>query len=259
MNRWRIPLALLVFLVWLGIMFWGAWNPHDPTRVVDTITGGISHQILSAGIFLLVVVIALRWWDVGFDAPRPWSSLRVVAFPAAYLALFTAGTLLVGWPAPSVVFFLALNCLLVGFSEELMFRGVLFRAFRSGMSLWPSIWLTSVMFGSVHVLNAFGTGDIFGAVIQACTAFMAGTFFLAMVLRTGSILPSMLIHAAWDFLLTTMAAGSPVLESAPLAPSFVTLLLPFALETPLFIYSIFVLRKIARETSPQPIRAAHSA
>jgi len=259
MNRWRIPLALLVFVVWLGIMFWGAWTPHDPTRAVDTIVGAISYQILGAGLFLLIVVIPLGWRDVGFNAPRPIGSLRVLAFPAAYLALFMVGTLLVGWPAPSAIFFLALNCLLVGFSEELMFRGVLFRAFRSGMPLWPSIWLTSVLFGSVHVLNAFGTGDVFGAAIQACTAFMAGTFFLAVVLRTGSILPSMLFHAAWDFLLTTMAAGSPMPASAALPPSLIAVLLPLALETPLFVYSIFVMRKIARETSSRHIGKAQSA
>ena len=47
--------------------------------------------------------------------------------PAVYLVLFLALTLVVGWPSPSTILFLAINTLIVGFSEELAFRGVLFR------------------------------------------------------------------------------------------------------------------------------------
>ena len=257
LKNLRIPAALLAFAVWLAIMVWGFWVPHDPTAVTDTITAGVAYKILAAGAFLLAVVLVMGWRDIGFNPPRPWASLKILRFPAVYLALFFAGTLLVGWPSPNVVFFLALNTILVGFSEELMFRGVLYRAFTTALTFWPAIWLTSALFGAVHVLNVFTTGDLFSATLQALTAFMAGTFFLAVVLKTHSILPSMLLHTLWDFLLTTMAAGAPALDHAAAGPSLVTVFLPFALEAPLFIYSVVVLRKLGREAAP--LRSATAA
>ncbi|MBI4045372.1 MAG: CPBP family intramembrane metalloprotease [Devosia nanyangense] len=146
---------------------------------------------------------------------------------------------------PATVAFLAVNALLVGFSEETMFRGVLYRGLRSRLSFWPAAWVTSAIFGCVHVLNSLGTGDLLAASLQAITAFMAGTFFLAVVLRTRSILPAILLHAAWDFLLLTMASSTP--DIGPIEPSLVTLSLPLLLDLPLFIYALFILRKAAAQ------------
>jgi membrane protease YdiL (CAAX protease family) len=116
--------------------------------------------------------------------------------------------LLSGLPPASVMIILAVNTFAVGFSEEMMFRGVLYRALARRLAFWPAIWITSILFGGIHLLNAFTTGDLTAATLQAITAFMSGVFFLTCVLRTGSILPSMLYHACWDFLLTVSTAGA---------------------------------------------------
>jgi len=250
----RIPLAFAALAVWIAIMFWGAWLPHETASLAEGVTSSISTSIVAASVFLAILVVAMRWWDIGFNAPRPWNSLRVLIGPAVYLVLFFIGTLLVGWPAPHTVLILAVNTLLVGFSEETMFRGVLFRGLRSGIPFWPAVWLTSVIFGSVHVLNATGTGDLIAAVTQAVTAFMAGTFFLALVLRTRSIVPAILFHACWDFLLVTIASSMP--DPGPIEPSLTSLLLPLLLDIPLFIYAIVLLRGIARQESENGSSAA---
>ena len=253
----RIPVAFAALIVWMLITVWGVWTPHDPSTLIEGVASGPAWSIIGAGAFLLALVLVMGWKDMGFNAPRPWSSLRLFWFPLLYIVLFFVGSLFVGLPPQNVIFFLGINTLAVGFSEELMFRGVLFRALQSRLAIWPAIWLTSILFGSVHVINAFTTGDLLGASVQAVTAFMSGVFFLAMVLRTGSIWPSMLFHAAWDFLLTMTAAGGAIRASdattgEPSSMSM-TLLLPLLLILPNFIYGLFLLRKVGRPGLSQPI------
>jgi membrane protease YdiL (CAAX protease family) len=244
MQQYRIPIALAAMVAWILITVWGVWTPHEATSIVQSVAGGIAWQIVGAGLFLLALVLVMRWDDMAFNAPSPWASLRVLWFPAIYLALFAAAALFVGLPGPQIILFLAINTLAVGFSEELMFRGVLYRALRTRLNLWPAIWISCVLFGSVHVINAFTTGDVLGAVVQATTAFMSGVFFLAIVLRTGSIIPSMLFHAGWDFLLTVTASSVPVAEAATSGHSTITILAPLAFILPNFVYALFLLRKV---------------
>ena len=259
-DRIRIPVAFAALIVWLLITVWGVWNPHDPATLTDGVASGPAWSIIGAGAFLLALVLVMGWKDMGFNAPRPWSSLRLFWFPLLYIGLFFAGSLFIGLPPQNVILFLAINTLAVGFSEELMFRGVLFRALQTRLPIWPAIWLTSVIFGSVHVINALTTGDLLSASVQAVTAFMSGVFFLAMVLRTGSILPSMLFHACWDFLLTMTAAGGAIRadETAAGEPSSIsmTMLLPLLLILPNFIYGLFLLRKVGRPVAPQPMASS---
>ena len=247
-DRLRIPVAVLALVIWALITVWGVWKPHAPSSIADGVAGGIAWHILGAGAFLVALVLVMGWKDMGFNAPRPWSSLRLFWFPLLYIGLFLAVSLFVGLPPAHVIAILALNTLLVGFSEELMFRGVLFRALQSRLAIWPAIWLTSILFGSVHVVNAFTTGDLLGASVQAVTAFMSGVFFLAMVLRTGSIWPSMLFHAGWDFLLVMTAAGaaSRAGEAASGTSGHLLLVFPLLLIAPNFAYGLFLLRKIGR-------------
>ncbi|MDB5585785.1 MAG: hypothetical protein JWP26_755 [Devosia sp.] len=249
-NTLRIPIAVAAVVIWILITVWGVWTPHDPTSLTAGISGGVAWSIVGAGAFMLVVVLALGWRDIGFNAPQPWSSLRVLAFPAIYIVLFAAGVALIGLPAPSVVFFLAINTLAVGFSEEIAFRGVLFRALHTRLRLWPSIWIAAIAFGGVHVVNGFTTGDFLNASVQALTAFMSGIFFMALVLRTRSIIPSMLFHALWDFLLTTIGAGSASSGAAASGDRhWWVLLVPPLFILPNFLYGLWLLRKV-QDTGP---------
>ena len=91
------------------------------------------------------------------------------------------------------------NSLLVGISEELMYRGILLYGARTRYSLWASIWIVSLLFGLVHSLNGFLTGAFGPAIIQAVMAFFSGVMFMGLRMRQNSLLPAMLIHGLWDF------------------------------------------------------------
>lgn len=248
MAAYRIPIACAAVIAWTVITVWGVWQPHDPTALTATVSEHIAWPIMIAGLFMFVLSRILGWTDLGLQAPTPWRSLILLLPSAIYFLIFGSMIALVGPPPASMVLFLAINTLAVGFSEEIAFRGVLFHALHTRWTLWASIGVTSLVFGSVHMINGFTTGDFVAAAVQAVTAFMSGVFFTALMLRTNSILPAMAFHALWDFLLTMIGAGKA--ESVVASPEhqWWTLIVPVIFILPNFLYGLWLLRKIANAT-----------
>jgi membrane protease YdiL (CAAX protease family) len=242
----RVAAALVAVAVWAAITInfgrdWG--GPNRPLD--DTVNSGFAWQIFWAGAFIFAVVLVLRWRDVGLNAPKP-HTLHLLWLPAIFIAAFFVGAVVLGLPPLPVVGIILLNAAMVGWSEELAFRGVLFSALRTTVSIWPAMLLSSILFGSIHVLNGFGTGDWSGAVVQAVSAAMSGLLFVAILIRTGSIIPAMVVHALWDgglFLMT--AAMRDNLVAGPAGePSSLQFLLPIAFDLPNFLFALWLLRKV---------------
>jgi len=277
--RYRLTLSLLAVLIWilvqagpglLRIVAEGvpaaANLVEGATSFADAVSSGIAYNILFAIIALLVIAVVLRWTDLGFVPPRPWKSLWLLWFPGLYLLLFYAADIAVGFPPMPVLGVLFVNTLLVGISEELAFRGVLFQGLRSRLGIWPSVLISSVLFGALHVANVLTTGDLLSAVAQAMAATMTGVVLAAVVVRTGSIVPAMALHVLWDFgvlvaVTSTVAnADAAAGGEAPAAiPEFSPLLyfLPVAFNLPNFLYALFLLRRRRVDTAtPETVEGA---
>jgi len=251
--RPRIAIALVALVVWAAITVWGAWRPHAPVAVAEGVAAGIAWRIIAAGAFVTALALVMRWGDLGVALPRP-GSLRAFRLPALYLLLFLLIALILGLPPGPVLAVLAINTLAVGISEELMFRGILYRALATRWRLWPAVAMTSIAFGAVHLLNALTTGNLTTAALQAVTAILSGVFLMAAALSTRSIVPGMLYHAAWDLLLAVMVVGAPKPAAAPIPGASLgvaALLVPLAFVLPLFIHGLVLLRRVAREGDPR--------
>lgn len=248
----RLPLALLVFIGWvLATLFSMNWASDGAKKpLVETVTHGVSWNIVIAIAVLALATLAFRWRDLGFVAPRRVNLLKLMWFPLLYLVLFLALGLFLGLPPISTMVFLAINTALVGLSEEWMFRGVIFQAWRSRLAIWPAIILTCLMFGSVHVLNVFVTGELGPSILQATTAALSGLVFVALLIRTGSIWVPIAYHALWDFGTFMVSSGAAKDAGAAEPGAGMALLLPLALVLPNFLYALYLLRKVRNVTAP---------
>lgn len=102
-------------------------------------------------------------------------------------------------PAESVLY--VLSMLLVGFLEELIFRGFLFQAMRSD-SLKAAVIVSSLTFGIGHIVNLVnGSGaQLLPNLLQVCYAAAAGFLFVILFIRTGSLLPCIVTHSVLNAL-----------------------------------------------------------
>ena len=247
----RLLLSLAAFAIWVGITVFTAAVPEGGTiSLADLVTKGVNWSIAGAGAFLLVLVLWQGWRDVGLDRPVSLAAVRLSWLPLLYIVAGLGLAIALGLPPVGVLLLVLLNSLLVGLSEELMFRGVLLQGFRGLLALWPAVLLTSLMFGAVHSLNVFVTGDLGPALIQSVAAFLSGLFFIALRLRTGSLWPPILVHGLWDFTTFSIGlAGGGLSDAggADTAPSgAVSVFLPILLVLPNAIYGLWLMRNLGR-------------
>lgn len=87
--------------------------------------------------------------------------------------------------------------LCVGFLEEVIFRGLLFKAIAKD-NIKSAIVISSVTFGIGHIINLFnGSGmDLVGNLCQIGFAIAVGFLLVTIFYRGGSLLPSILFHSA---------------------------------------------------------------
>lgn len=95
-------------------------------------------------------------------------------------------------------------CMLcVGFLEEVIFRGLLFKAIAKD-NIKSAIVISSVTFGVGHIINLFnGTGmDLVDNLCQIVFAIAVGFLLVTIFYRGGSLLPCIIVHAAINTLST---------------------------------------------------------
>ena len=99
----------------------------------------------------------------------------------------------------TVLYMLTMMC--VGFLEEIIFRGMLFKAM-SKDSLKSAVAVSSVTFGIGHIINLFnGSGaELLPNLLQVIYAVAAGFMFVMIFLKSGSLSPCIAIHGVFNAL-----------------------------------------------------------
>ena len=120
----------------------------------------------------------------------------------------------------------------VGFLEEFIFRGLLFRAMEKN-GLYSAIIVSSLTFGIGHIINLFnGSGaDILSNLCQIISAVAFGFLFVVIFYRSQSLLPCIATHSAINALSviskeTTLSSGvvsSLIITVIAIAYTFVLL------------------------------------
>ena len=89
---------------------------------------------------------------------------------------------------------LAAEALIPGFTEELLFRGILFRYIEKAAGSWIALAVTAALFGLAHIANQGATWFSSLAI-----AIEAGILLGAVYMLTRRLWAAMGLHAAWNF------------------------------------------------------------
>ena len=94
-----------------------------------------------------------------------------------------------------------ISMLCVGFLEEVIFRGFLFKAI-SVNNLKRAVIISSVTFGIGHIVNLLNGAPVFDTLMQIIYAVALGFLFTIIFLKSGSLIPCILTHSAINSLST---------------------------------------------------------
>ena len=93
-------------------------------------------------------------------------------------------------------FFVA-SMLSVGFLEEVIFRGFLFKAL-SKDNLTVAVIVSSVTFGLGHIVNLLSGANFLSTLLQIVYATAAGFLFTIIFYKSGSLLPCIITHSVMN-------------------------------------------------------------
>jgi len=95
----------------------------------------------------------------------------------------------------------AVSMLCVGFLEELIFRGFLFRALCKD-SIKTAVVVSSLTFGLGHIVNLLNGAAFLETLLQICYAIAIGFLFTVIVCTGKSLLPCIVTHSTINILST---------------------------------------------------------
>ena len=95
---------------------------------------------------------------------------------------------------PTETIYYMISMLFVGFLEEIIFRGFLFKMMAKD-NLKSAIIVTSVTFGIGHILNLFNGADLIPTIMQIMYALAAGYLFAIILVKSKSLWPCIITHS----------------------------------------------------------------
>ena len=91
------------------------------------------------------------------------------------------------------IIFHILSMVGVGFLEEIIFRGFLFKMMEKD-NVNRAIVVTSITFGVGHIVNLLNGADLIPTLIQICYAIAAGYLFVIIFQKSKSLWPCIITH-----------------------------------------------------------------
>ena len=244
MNKLYEKSELYFALTWIGIYC-----------VVNSLANQISDKIgidssVTAVCNLILTVILFVW--IRKRGSLGYYGLCGSSVPASRflwyipLVLFLSHNLWLGvginTPLADTVCYIA-SMLCVGFLEEIIFRGFLFRALVRD-NVKTAIIISSVTFGIGHILNLFnGSGmELFSNLCQVVGAIACGFLFVLIFCRGGSLIPCIVAHSVNNAISIFANDAAWTTEKQ---------LLVFGINTVIVIIYTLVLSKTLSQTCPK--------
>jgi membrane protease YdiL (CAAX protease family) len=157
-----------------------------------------------------VLALGLLVWtgwlgEAGFNRMSEWRNLRLLLFPLLVCALTLSGGLFGSGPASLVSAFL--TALVAAFGEEIVFRGLLWRALAPAGPV-RAVILTSLLSGLL-VLGRTATDGPWPEAVRLTALTLCGGFtYGALRWRTTSIWPVIVVHTAFAFAVSIATLGT---------------------------------------------------
>ncbi len=199
----REPIWFAVLWILLYVMTFsladGASEALGMPKLLTTVTGAV---------LSLVLFLFLRRNDLmAYAGLCPVTAGKYLGFaPLAVLSTVNLWNGIHLQAAPVEMVLYMLSMVLVGFLEEVIFRGLLFQSLRpEGES--KAIVISSLTFGVGHIINLLLGAPLFETLLQLIYASAIGFCFTAVFLRSGSLWPCILVHAVTNA--TSILAPDP--------------------------------------------------
>jgi membrane protease YdiL (CAAX protease family) len=148
-----------------GIMFKLSGVDYDD--IADNALQAFVIPLAVVAVVLVIVTTLLGWWKPAIRDERRASGW-IIAVPIVMLTVTILGINYgrLGDIDSTLLLWIAIGTFLIGFSEELMYRGLVLVGFRGAMKESHAWLWSSMAFGLLHGINAFLGQDLAPTIVQ---------------------------------------------------------------------------------------------
>lgn len=157
----------------------------------------IIHTVLS--VVLLALVISLK--RVAFYGLTKVADLKKYLYFIPLLLLLSVqlvNGVNINNTASEILFYI-ISMMNVGFLEEMIFRGFLFKMMAKD-NLKSAIIVGSITFGMGHIVNLLNGQDLILTLMQICYATAIGYLFVTIFYKSKSLIPCIIVHGVFNSL-----------------------------------------------------------
>lgn len=206
--------SIIICIIYLAVLFsltklFGV-KYTELIKNTKNIKNGLVLPVGIAALLLIVYASVANWIPKVFTfSPRvhqPILWIIPIVFGVAILSRLTHAS----WKSldHKGLIYLVIGTAIVGFSEELLVRGIVVSSLLDNH--YSIIWVgiaSSFIFGILHFINAFNGQDMKLTSIQVVSTFLYGINFFTIFVITGTLWLPILIHFLHDFSLLAQGAG----------------------------------------------------
>lgn len=226
-----VALAIGYIILWIGLayVFGGDITDIDSGDAIRP----FAMSLTICAVTLIVVTTILGWWTpVLWERPRltglAWIA-PVLMIGVAIVSIATGGV--TSMDSDRLLWTVVL-AVLVGFSEEMAFRGLALVGMRGGASELNSFLVATILFSLLHAPNVLLGAEIIGVPIQLVLTFLGGTALYLARRAGGTILVAMVAHGLWDF--STFAGPADLMAPIQIGTLVVIFVLLIAIRRQVF-------------------------
>lgn len=186
LEKYETIICILVIVIYLVVNSY-LLNNFGTTHYITTIV----NLMLSLGIIIYIVSCKLTGYYSLTIFPKPKEFLYFIPL-ILLVSLNLMGGIRITNRVDEILWHI-LTMIGVGFLEEIIFRGLLFKMMAKDNEN-RAIIVTTITFGIGHILNLLNGADVIPTLIQIVYAMAGGYLFAILLIKCKSLWPCILTH-----------------------------------------------------------------
>jgi hypothetical protein len=177
------------------------YSEADALSSVGTVFVQLTAALIVGSIVLIAFTTFMGWNAEIFGRQPIYRSRWMWIAPVVVIIPIVMRVLGIDWggPAVSVILLMLATGALIGFSEELLYRGIVVKMMRSGgRREFTVAWVSAVLFSVSHSLNIFSGGEPRTVALTVVYTLGFGMLMYLTMRVTGFILGAMVLHGLTD-------------------------------------------------------------
>ena len=152
----------------------------------------IINGVLSLLIVLVIILNKLGEYFGLTNIPKPKKYLYFIPLVILMIVNLIGGINIQNTASEIVIYMLSM--VLIGFLEEIIFRGFLFQMMAKD-SIKAAVIVTSITFGIGHIINLLNGAELVPTLLQICYAVATGYLFAVILVKSKSLWPQIITHS----------------------------------------------------------------